>query len=341
MSTINEILNLNASYQINTWSEISNEPTIQTILQEIKSEKHKAPISTLRKKLEEGNKEYYDNYKKHLPAVTFSATFDVKRTNEKLKFYNSIIVIDIDKLESEQIIETYNYLLNDEHVISFWKSPSNKGFKGLVCIEYSIEKNDADLYKLHKSAFKKLSEYFLDKYNIELDQSGSDITRLCFLSYDTELILKSNLIKFNITDEDLIISTKLKSNPKSDLNYLTTKDKLFNPHEKNDQYDRKIMSDIIRHLKNKKLSITYSYDEWCKVGMAIANSFTYEIGIKYFLKLSSLDGDKYNETNSTNFLNNCYETKKGDINFNSIVYLANQKGYQTKNQRNAVPKAED
>ncbi|KRD08887.1 hypothetical protein ASE21_13620 [Flavobacterium sp. Root901] len=341
MSTLNEILNLNASYQINTWSEISNEPTIQTVLQEIKSEKHKTQITILRKKLEEGNKEYYDNYKKHLPAVTFSATFDSKRTNEKLKIYNSIIVIDIDKLQSEQIIEVYNHLSNDEHVVTFWKSPSNKGFKGLVSIEYIIDDNESDLDKLHKSAFKKLSEYFLDKYNIELDKSGNDITRLCFLSYDMELIVKSEFNKFNITDQDLIVLTKSKGNPKTELNYLTTKDKLYNPYGRNNQSNRKIMSDIIRHLKNKKASITYSYDDWCKVAMAIANSFTYDIGLNYFLKLSSLDGTKYNETNSTNFLNNCYETKKGDINFNSIVYLANQKGYQTKNQRNAVPKAED
>jgi hypothetical protein len=341
MNTLNKLLNLNVSYQTNTWSEISSEPTIFKVLEEIKSEKHKIKITTLRKKLEEGYKDYYDNYKKHLPAVTFSATFDSKRTNEKLKVYNSLIVIDIDKLESEQIIESYNCLLSDDHVVSFWKSPSNKGFKGLVPIEYIISENESDLEKLHRSAFKKLSDYFLDKYNIELDKSGSDITRLCFLSYDTGLIVKSKFKKFNVTNEDLIIITKSKGNHKTGLVFLSTKDKLYNPFERNNQSNRKIMSDIIRHLKNKKLSITYSYDEWCKVAMAIANSFTYDIGLNYFLKLSSLDETKFNETSSTIFLNNCYETKKGDINFNSIVYLANLKGYKTKSQRNGVPKVED
>ena len=64
--------------------------------------------------------------------------------DELLKVYNSLIVIDIDKLESEQIIESYNCLLSDDHVVSFWKSPSNKGFKGfallllLVCFVYNI-----------------------------------------------------------------------------------------------------------------------------------------------------------------------------------------------------------
>jgi hypothetical protein len=100
------------------------------------------------------------------------------------------------------------------------------------------------------------------------------------------------------------------------------------------------MTDIIRHLTNKNKTITYSYEEWCKVAMAIANTFTYEIGLNYFLKLSKLDTDKFNEISCTNFLNNCYETRKGKLNFRSIIYLANQKGYQTKNQKNGVPKVE-
>ena len=77
--------------------------------------------------------------------------------------------------------------------------------------------------------------------------------------------------------------------------------------------------------------------------MAIANTFTYDIGLNYFTKLSKLDGIKYNETHSTNFLNNCYETKNGSVNFASIIHLANEKGYNTKQQKikNGVPKVED
>jgi hypothetical protein len=336
----NDILKLNVSYQANTWSEISAEPTILTILNEIKSDKLKQQINVLRTKLESGNKEYYDNYKKQLPAVTFSATFNVKRTNENLKKYNSLIVIDIDKLGSEQLIESFNHLLNDDYVFTFWRSPSNKGFKGLVFIEFSIESDDIDLDKIHKSAFKKLSDYFMNNYNIELDKSGSDITRLCFLSFDKELVLKSIFKPFTIQNEDVFLTTIKVGVKTTKLKFTSNGDIFNNPLGKNSPLNRKIMTDIIRHLTNKKLSITYSYEEWCKVAMAIANSFTYEIGLKYFLKLSSLDTDKYNEVNSANFLNNCYETRKGSVNFSSIVYLANQKGYKTRNQKNGVPKVE-
>ena len=101
------------------------------------------------------------------------------------------------------------------------------------------------------------------------------------------------------------------------------------------------MSDIIKYLERKNKTITYNYNDWCKVAMAISNTFTYDIGLKYFKKLSILDKQKYNEITCTNFLTNCYETRNGDVNFSTIVYLANQQGYKTKYQKNGVPKAEE
>lgn len=339
MTSLMNLLETKVSYQKNTWSEIAFDTTLEIILSDIKSDKHKIQVENLREQLKKGNKDYYDNHKKKLPAVTFSATFNVKRTGENLKNYNPIIVIDIDKLDELQLKNTFENLNKDEYVISFWRSPSNNGFKGLICIDYQLENNEIDT--IHKSAFNKLSHYFLEKYNIELDKSGNDITRLCFLSYDKELVLKSKSTKFIISEEDIVITAKSKSKDKITIAFASNRDALYNPSERNNQFDRKIMTDITRFLNNKNLSITNKYDEWCKVGMAISNSFTYDIGINYFLKLSMLDNEKFNEVTCTNFLNNCYETRKGNVNFNSIVYLANLKGYKTKKQKNGVPKAED
>lgn len=340
MQSLDDLLTTKVSYQANTWSEIAIEPTIGVILDQIKSLKHKPQIEDLRNALETGNKDYYDNYKKKLPAVTFSATFNVKRTNENLKKYNSLIVIDIDKLDALKLNTTFENLLKDQFVFSFWRSPSNRGYKGLVAIDYQLNDIEIDLERFHKSAFKKLSDYFKERYNIELDPSGNDITRLCFLSFDDNLVLKTTFENFEVMNDDLIDPTKHKIRRDAKLNFSSNLDALYNPFEKNNQFDRKIMTDIIRYLKNKNSSITYNYAEWCKVAMAISNSFTYEIGLKYFLKLSSMDKDKYNEIICTNFLINCYETRKGNVNFSSVVYLANQKGYTTKYQKNGVPKVE-
>ncbi|WP_373707709.1 BT4734/BF3469 family protein [Kaistella sp.] len=333
-----EILSLMVSYQKNTWSEISDEVTIDSVLNEIKSNKYEIQINTLRNKLENGDKEFYDNFKKQLPAVTFSATFNLKRKNENLKIYNEIIVIDIDKLTKEQIELIYSQLKNDEYVLAFWRSPSNNGFKGLVAVEYEINEEIIELEILHKRAFKKLFEYFQTKYSIELDKSGSDLTRLCFMSFDSNIVIKTGHKRFKVVSSDIKNISKIENRKSVALKFFSSNDALFNHKDKNKPIDRKIMTDIIRNLTNKKQSITNSYEDWCKVAMAISNTFTYEIGLKYFLKLCCLDGEKYNEIICTNFLNNCFETRKGDVNFSSIIYLANQKGYKTKHQKNGVLK---
>ena len=192
MQETNNILNLRVSFQENTWTNVSiNEPTIESVLDDIKSDKYKQQVTDLRTNLKKGNTDYYNDNKKRLPAVTFSATFNTNRTRENVKNYNNLIVIDIDKLTEDQIVKCYDKLLEDEFVFSFWRSPSNNAFKGLVQLEFADIAIEIDLDTKHKSAFKKLSTYFQNTYNLELDKSGSDISRLCFLSYDTQLSPRS------------------------------------------------------------------------------------------------------------------------------------------------------
>jgi hypothetical protein len=335
MQETNDILNLKVSFQENTWTDVSLiEPTIKNVLDSQKSDKYKQQVTNLRTNLDKGNTDYYNENKKRLPAVTFSATFNSSRTRENVKYYNSLIVLDIDKLNPEQIEICYKQLLQDDFVFSFWRSPSNKGFKGLVQLEFIDISDEIDLDTKHKSAFKKLSNYFQNTYNLELDKSGSDISRLCFLSYDTELVRKETSKKFQVSNDDIkAIAPKTNNGRTRKIKFVSNRDALFNPLERNNQYDRKLMTDIIRYLTNKNLSITFSYSEWCRVAMAIANTFTYDIGLNYFTKLSKLDGAKFNEIHCTNFLINCYETKNGNVTFASIIHLVNQKGYKTKQQK--------
>jgi hypothetical protein len=343
MRGTNQILDLKVSFQENTWTNVSIELTIKTVLNDIKSDKYRKQVNALRVSLDNGNTAYYDNNKKRLPAVTFSATFDSNRSKENLKDYNNLIVLDIDKLDPKEIENCNDNLMKDEYVLSYWRSPSNKGFKGLVQLDFCNIPDNVDTDLKHKIAFRELSTYFRDTHGIELDKSGSDISRLCFVSHDENLVLKGTFSKFQITETNLdILTTKTSNSETRKLNFVGKSDALFNPLERNNQYDRKIMTDIIRHLTNKKLSITNSYEDWCEVAMAIANTFTYDVGLNYFTKLSKLDNDKFNDIHCANFLINCYETRRGNFNFASIIHLANKKGYKTKQQKlkNGVPKVE-
>lgn len=340
LNSINDILKYKVSYQKNTWATLSKDITIQESLELIKSNTYKSRIESLRNHLKNGNKAEYDKHKVTLPAVTFCATFDKKRRKEHLNNYNSIIVIDIDKLEDNEFKKVWEFLEEDPLVFTFWKSPSNKGIKGLISIHYNfkIDKENIDL--IHKSAFRKLSVYFKENYEIELDKSGSDTTRLCFFSYDNELILKKDYHSFEVLESDLLVLNTEKKGKTIRIMSVSNKDSLHNPLNRNNQSDRKTIGSIINFLERKDLSITTSYENWYKVAMSISNSFTYDIGLNYFKRFSAIDKEKYDEINCTNFLQNCYESRNGSINFNSIIHLANEKGYLTKQQKKKGSEAE-
>jgi hypothetical protein len=297
----------------------------------------------LRSLILKGNKVEYNSHKRTLPAVTFCGTFDGERKRTKIKSYNSVIVLDVDKLDEEELNRIKKCWHGEPIVFSFWESPSKEGLKGLVSLRYTFELNNSNLDRAHKGAFQKLAAYFKEKHDIELDNSGSDTTRLCFFSFDPLIVTKEVVEEFEITELDILpVVASNEKTKNTELKFASNKDALFNSTNRNNPGDRYTIAAIIRFLEKKKnLSITNSYEKWYKVAMAIANTFTYEIGEKYFIKLSSFDTSKFNDLECRNFLVNCYESRNGAIKFNTIVYLANEKGYVTKKQRERGSEAVD
>lgn len=98
------ILSLETSFQANSWSGISKQIQVDQSLEMIRNGKYSPLILRLRKYLDKGEKETYDQEKRRLPAVTFSANFKVKRNRDSISHYNQLLVLDIDKLESEQMV---------------------------------------------------------------------------------------------------------------------------------------------------------------------------------------------------------------------------------------------
>ena len=324
---IKELSKTNVSYQKHYWTkEIKGVPIISA-LNAIKSNKYEAITNYLRSFYEKGEYEKYKIHKSKLPVVTFCGTFEIKRKKENIKKYNSIIVLDIDKLSQEELDRIKKALQGDKYVFSFWTSPSNKGIKGLVSLNYEFNITKYGIDASHKIAFNQLANYLNTTYNIKLDNSGSDITRLCFLSYDSQLLIKESIFPFNVEYQELKFNSNKKDTEiKKTREKTTTRNKLYNPEGKNNQLNKKKIKKVIKFLKPRKLLITNSYENWYRVAFAIANSFTYDIGLKYFKELCELY-PKYNEEECEIFLANCYEDSKKEIKFNTIMYLAQKKGF--------------
>jgi len=304
----------------------SNEAVVVTmggVLESFKTDRFEANVKLAREVLKHGDCDAYKAHKAKLPVFTFSGQFSGGHKKTDLVAYSNVIVLDIDGLSEEEMARVKKCLKMDDYVFSFWESPSGNGIKGLVYIIF--EPSDLCLDKCHKNAFDQLKEYFAQKYNITLDRSGSDFSRLCFACWDEELVLKEDTVPFKVRKpEEKIRKRVRKSRIESTAQLLVG---IKNIKGRNDSAKRTELETIIRYLKKRKLSITNTYQDWLEVAFAIVSSFNPDLGKKYFIQLSQLDSEKYNEALCLKLLDNCYKTSKGFISFGSIVYKAQQKGY--------------
>jgi KaiC/GvpD/RAD55 family RecA-like ATPase len=166
------------------------------ILNAIKQGRYKPKVEPLRAYLVAGDKVSYDNEKRFLPAVTFSGQFE-KRANDKLipSTYTRIITIDLDKLELPAA-EVARDIFEDKHCLAAWVSPSNNGVKALFL-------HDQD-HTRHLDAFNHIKEYIEETFTLDVDPSGKDVARLCFVSYDPELEWREDATVFAIPERKVV-----------------------------------------------------------------------------------------------------------------------------------------
>jgi len=322
---MDQIENIIISSYPNKTSKTNAELLLIDELNRIKDGYLKSEIEYCRQLLLEGQIDKYKEAKGTLPGVTFSGVFKGTHKSENLITYSKLIIIDIDGLDIKQIEEIKQKLFADLHIIAVWLSPSNRGLKALFSTNSTPD--------VHKIYFGEICRYLKEIFNVEVDRSGSDICRICFSSFDPEILIKESCVPFTV---DL---TQIES--KLPLPKISTKsiritdgeiDKLlfFATEGKNKKRDRETIAKIIKYLKSKRSSITEKYDDWFRVALAIANTFTYDLGKKYYLDLCELDGFRHDEYKSLNLLEHCYRTRIiNEVTLSTIFYLAKQKGFKS------------
>jgi hypothetical protein len=76
------------------------------------------------------------------------------------------------------------------YTFSSFISPSGNGLKIFVRVN-SAQEN-------HKEAFIALQKFYEEFLSLPIDKSGKDVTRLCFVSYDTDLYLNENALVYPV-----------------------------------------------------------------------------------------------------------------------------------------------
>lgn len=112
--------------------------------------------------------------------VTFSGAFS-KRNDKHLKKHSGLLTIDFDHISNISTLK--EELLKDEYFETelLFTSPSGDGLKWVIPIELTKVK--------HQDYFKAVANYIQHTYSLEVDGSGKDISRACFLPHDPNVFI--------------------------------------------------------------------------------------------------------------------------------------------------------
>ena len=108
---------------------------------------------------------------------TFSGMFQT-RNDKALISHSGLLCIDFDHLQSVDLLR--KQLLQDEYFDTqmLFVSPSGDGLKWIISIDTK--------QSTHSNYFAAVANYILHTYGVEVDKSGRDISRACFLPYDPQ-----------------------------------------------------------------------------------------------------------------------------------------------------------
>tara|TARA_R110000782_G_scaffold28300_1_gene71154 strand:+ start:792 stop:3146 length:2355 start_codon:yes stop_codon:yes gene_type:complete len=125
------------------------------------------------------DKEEYNKRKSKLPCIVFAGEFK-DRSKKGLINHSGLMVIDFDGYENDDImLESFNEIKKNKHLITLFISPSNKGLKGVIKIPSC---NAID----HEKYFKAFNNEFEYPY---FDKSNCNVDRVCYESYDPNIYI--------------------------------------------------------------------------------------------------------------------------------------------------------
>lgn len=295
MATSIERINSKISFYKHT-GDIKNdvETSIDDFLSDILTGKYQDLVLAIR--VEKDKDKRSSLKKKTLPCVTISGSFSA-RNDASLRAHSGFLAIDLDNL-NEQVQAVKAILTQDPYVYAAFDSVSGQG----LCLLVKIEG------ERHLDAFEAFSAYLYNNYQVIVDPSGKNISRLRYISYDPHLYS---------TDKPIVFKKylpKVKPKPINRVVFVKT------------EFDA-----IINEFAYRHINICEDYRDWVSVGYAIASKFGLD-GADYFHTLSS-QSSKYDQTNTDNLYEAICKTeseaKSSKATIATIYYHARINNIQT------------
>jgi hypothetical protein len=153
--------------------------TLEECLDIVRSGGLKARVQHIRECVANRDDDNASAAKRMLPAMMPSGIFS-RADGEHLIEYSGLLCADIDDCD-EHMDETLEVLRGDPYCLGWFRSPSGTGIKAFYRHE-----DGADA---HWPAWWSMAQH-LKAQGVILDETTADVPRLCFLSWDTEAVLR-------------------------------------------------------------------------------------------------------------------------------------------------------
>jgi hypothetical protein len=170
------------------FNDVVENKSIPDILKDIKDGKYEKEVLKIRDLAKANMKEEADNLKKRLLAFTPSGLYEGGRKPEYLKEYTGFIILDIDKLNPDQVSSLFLLAISLDYTYSCFQSPSGLGLKILVRVSTKLEQ--------HVISYNQVADYYEKELGVSIDRSGKDVSRLCFMSFDPDLYFNKDSLSF-------------------------------------------------------------------------------------------------------------------------------------------------
>ncbi len=179
--------------------------TLVDIVDGIRGDHYRPSILKIRALVQSGHKGKANQLKKELVAFTVSGLFEGGRKMPFLKTYNPFVILDIDKLDPAELPGLILKIKQIEFTRVCFISPSGRGLKIIVEVDSEM--------KSHKAAYWQVMNFYKDYLMVEIDKSGSDITRLCFMSYDPDVYFNPESSVYKILKSEVEAKKKPTTSP--------------------------------------------------------------------------------------------------------------------------------
>lgn len=155
-----------------------------------------------------------------LPCILFAGQFK-ERNIKGLEEHSGLMNVDFDDYENETImLEQFEILKQNPHIVVLFVSPSGNGYKGVV----RIPKCDASKHVRYFKEFEKKFQY------MNFDSGCSNVDRVCFESYDPNIYTNYDAVEYapELIDKGYTVSERVPLIPVTDEDKIIEKIMNFN-----------------------------------------------------------------------------------------------------------------